>query len=338
VGAGVHNLDADYTDWLGVVEIDFGSVQRAQRLRFRMPPSANRNQSIKQGEDGCFFWPGLWVQVSEDGVDYYDVSPLLYKIRARPTELVDIQYSQITRPKFQYMRIYCAPFKQGISNQHDPAIGLAEIEVYFEEYYQVVKTAYALEHAITGVNTGTETFTVAGDHREAFPAGSALEVYGSTGNDGVWTVASTALNGGNTEITVEEDVTDATVDGTISPAYTYTDHLAATPHYWRRAKPDLMTRFGGRHKTKGDLDLTGQANEYLAHDIALSFLEESARLFQRVEYTGVIDPRVRLYDTVLVNDEYNGDVGSILVEGVRRSRDGVRISGTNYLAEELKNS
>jgi len=40
-----------------------------------------------------------------------------------------------------------------------------------------------------------------------------LSVYGSTGNDGAYTVASDAvLNGGNTDITVNETICSTTVD------------------------------------------------------------------------------------------------------------------------------
>lgn len=65
---------------------------------------------------------------------------------------------------------------------------------------------------ITAVNTTTETFTVTGDH-SGLGAGDKILVEGSTGNDGYWTVASTTGTG-PTDITVSENVTDATGDGT----------------------------------------------------------------------------------------------------------------------------
>lgn len=67
--------------------------------------------------------------------------------------------------------------------------------------------------AITAVNTTTETFTVTGDH-SSLGAGDRIAVQGSTGNDGYWTVVSTSGTG-PTDITVSEDVTDATGDGTV---------------------------------------------------------------------------------------------------------------------------
>lgn len=68
--------------------------------------------------------------------------------------------------------------------------------------------------AITGVDTGAETFTVAGDQTASFPAGSRFRVKGSTGNDGVWVVASATYTT-STAIVVTGDITDANVDGTI---------------------------------------------------------------------------------------------------------------------------
>jgi hypothetical protein len=96
----------------------------------------------------------------------------------------------------------------------------------------------------------------------------------------------------------------------------------------------LWTRLGGRQRGKY-IDRAGEYNEYLAHDFALDNLAESVRLFQQVRYSAVSDPRVKLYDTVTVKDELNGDLGSVLVELVVVSPTGSEISGTNYLAQTL---
>lgn len=103
---------------------------------------------------------------------------------------------------------------------------------------------------------------------------------------------------------------------------------------WSRNHPDLWTRLGARHRTLFD-DQAGRLNEFLAHDRAIDLLAESVRLFQQVEYLAVCDPRIRLYSTVVVDDELNGDIGSILVERVVLKPSGTRISGTNYLAGAL---
>lgn len=88
---------------------------------------------------------------------------------------------------------------------------------------------------ITAVDTALETFTVAED-KSGLGAGDVLEVAGSTGNDGYYTVVSTSGTG-PTVITVSEDVTDATADGTI-------DHC--TPgNVWDTIGPNKIVTYDG---------------------------------------------------------------------------------------------
>lgn len=78
-------------------------------------------------------------------------------------------------------------------------------------------------YSITGVTTGTPgngKFTISGDEGYAalFPIGEKFEIYGATLNNGTYTVNNVSYVGGankDTEITVDEAVTDATVDGAI---------------------------------------------------------------------------------------------------------------------------
>lgn len=68
------------------------------------------------------------------------------------------------------------------------------------------------EFAITGVNTGTKTFTVAGDHDDIT---GYIGVIGSTGNDRCYTVVSATFDTDHTDIVVTEDIASAVVDGGI---------------------------------------------------------------------------------------------------------------------------
>jgi len=70
--------------------------------------------------------------------------------------------------------------------------------------------------SIVAVDTGSEYFSISGDHTSEIAVGDKFTVAGSTGNDGIWTVASTSYVDPNTRIFVSGDITDATVDGTIS--------------------------------------------------------------------------------------------------------------------------
>jgi hypothetical protein len=60
-----------------------------------------------------------------------------------------------------------------------------------------------------------ETFTTSGDKTTSFKVGKEISVTGSTGNDGIYRVASSSYAGGpdETTVTVTGDVVDATADG-----------------------------------------------------------------------------------------------------------------------------
>ena len=76
------------------------------------------------------------------------------------------------------------------------------------------------EFDIIGVDTVADTFTIDDDYQSYFPVGTQFIVEDSTGNDGIYTVQSVTLTAGDTVITVDEDITDATADGIL-----YIDHL-----------------------------------------------------------------------------------------------------------------
>lgn len=86
----------------------------------------------------------------------------------------------------------------------------------------VDRTPLGTDYAITVVDQGTDTFTIAGDHTAEFPTGSIIRVTGSTGNDGEYVVDTSVLDTGNTEITVEEEIPNATADGDIQRVFVLT--------------------------------------------------------------------------------------------------------------------
>ncbi len=72
-------------------------------------------------------------------------------------------------------------------------------------------------YPITGVDTGTEELVIDGDQTARILVDDVISVVNSTGNDGEYTVASTSYASGpdETTVTVNEDITDVTVDGEI---------------------------------------------------------------------------------------------------------------------------
>lgn len=84
--------------------------------------------------------------------------------------------------------------------------------------YSDVSAVFPLAvYPIVGVDTGTEELVIDGDQTERILVNDTLRIIDSTGNDGVYTVASRTYDSGDDEttITVNEDITDATVDGNI---------------------------------------------------------------------------------------------------------------------------
>jgi hypothetical protein len=71
------------------------------------------------------------------------------------------------------------------------------------------------DNPITAVNQGGKIFTIAGDFVTALSAATTIDVVRSTGNNGTFTIASVALVGGDTEITVVEVIPSGTADGSI---------------------------------------------------------------------------------------------------------------------------
>jgi len=81
----------------------------------------------------------------------------------------------------------------------------------------MLEKQYGGSYPITGVDPGSEIFWVDGDQSGSFPPGTLFEVSGSTGNDGDYsTVNSMYVDPVGTWINVNEDVTSAVADGTIT--------------------------------------------------------------------------------------------------------------------------
>lgn len=338
-GMGFDGQGDGMGDWSACFKATFDQEYTLDRVIAHLPPSANPNQNIREADNGDVFWPGVHIEGSVNDVDYYPISPLFDTAIDKPGSKIDADKNELTRPKAKYLKITLYHYKQGISNGNDPACGLMELEVYASSEYRIVKEIYPTEHAITVSDAADDHFTIAGDYTAIFEDGMTIQTWESN-DDGTWEIGDVVLNGANTELYVTGDITSAVAAGYLAPCYMYTDGTV-----WCRAAlngdadaanaPDLWTRMGSRFKTHF-INLGSDYNEFLAHDVALLDLVESLRLFQAVTYVSVCDPRVRMWDTVGVTDELNGDVGSILVdESLTITPNGTTITGTNYLSTTL---
>ena len=109
-------------------------------------------------------------------------------------------------------------------------------------------------YALAGVTSGDGgSFDVSGDVTAECTAGEPLRVVGSTGNNGVYAIASASYDGSTyTTITVKESVPDATADGTVDLfAVTEADTLASLV-----GEPDGTNGYGRQECVVGTADFS----------------------------------------------------------------------------------
>lgn len=117
-------------------------------------------------------------------------------------------------------------------------------------------------YTITAASTSNKTFTIAGNHVVAFPAGKQFRVTGSSSNNKTYTVASAALSSGSTVVTVVETVPSAA--GTLGAIKSLTPCTATNSVVWDgyvSISPDTPSTFlqitpGENLHTSFDLDGT----------------------------------------------------------------------------------
>ena len=135
------------------------------------------------------------------------------------------------------IRQFEAQWHSGIEGSVDIITASSPDDVYFRntagKVYQLHKQTFPLldmnQYSIDAVSTGSKTFTISddGDLSSTFPDDRMIQVNNSTGNDAMYTVASTSYSDPDFVITVEETIPDATVDGTIGDDIHIVNNFAA---------------------------------------------------------------------------------------------------------------
>lgn len=337
--AQVHNLnttaDVDgvsgnkYKGYYYHSKIDLGSVKNIDRVRIHMPGS--RNEKAGAGHQGIF-WPGIKLEISDDDGTYYLLSVDAFG-RYEPGSVIDIEGDRMQRARGRYIRVLCGAYKHGFDDQSDPSIGVAELEVWTNSDYEVIREISPM-HGITGVTTGAlGDFTVPLDVRDDIHPGDTIAVRNSPGNDGAYTVGSLLYDSGNDETTIKitGSVPDGTVDGEL---YSTTDYVYLDGTTVKRDYPELWDRNGGKQKVDRD-DFGTKYSEAVGGDVALTIFEESTRLFQEYDYTSLCDPMPRIWKTLYAVDEINGNVLFLCQDIVLRfgSNFNAEFNGVNYQSE-----
>lgn len=99
----------------------------------------------------------------------------------------------------------------------DTEISLPAGARFYANEVGVIAVRAAVAQSIVAVDTANDWVAVSGDETGNIVDGSGVDIFGSTGNDGTYTVASTVYDAGadQTEIHVSETISDSTVDGSV---------------------------------------------------------------------------------------------------------------------------
>ena len=88
-----------------------------------------------------------------------------------------------------------------------------EADEYDADVAEALKLGEQHIYGILDVTISTKTFMVNRDNADEFVAGEKIYLNDSTGNDGIYTIVSSADGTVNTTVVVLEDIPDSTVDG-----------------------------------------------------------------------------------------------------------------------------
>lgn len=304
---------------------------------------ATRNENAQGGDQGKW-WPGLRLQISDDDITYFDMTPLLFGVY-EPGSTINIEMKDIPRRYGRYWRLLGRPYQWGESptffdsGVKDFCVGCAELRLYQDTDYEIMASISPM-HPIVARTTGAGgTLSFTGDFRDEFHDGDTFTVRNNANGatNGSYTVAT-----GGVAYNSATDRTTLTVTGTIPVGTTVSGELYSTTDYRlpdgttvKRDYPDLWDRFGGRLRVFSK-DMGERYNESLAKMDAILMLQDQLALYQQVSYeTSVPDPRVRQYDTVNVADEMNGNIGTLLVRSITKTDTGTTVRGINYRSGPL---
>lgn len=172
------------------------------------------------------FLTGKTTNISVAGEEIFipDYGPgINSRIRVSDIDLKDINGIDIYSPSsINKIQLYRSELLSGVDNApenwSEPSL-LAVFENFNNEWYHDEK------EAIIAVNIGADQVTVLGDLSSKYITGGHIAITDSTGNDGNGHVVSAVFGGVNTVITVDWDLTDATVDGYVRFAkHTFEDY------------------------------------------------------------------------------------------------------------------
>ena len=210
-------------------------------------------------------WPLLWTDLAQPGGKIVNLWYLTLRIADNVTPLLYAQHAQYITPHVRDRFVEGAnlvgvdpqwTIEAGVSYPNFNSTGTNVSTVLKFYYYRqlpsppgnavVVRTddytdnifasieLLIRERPITGVNQGTQTFTVAGNFTDGIDVGESVAVAGATGGGGAnnltYTVTAVNFAAGNTNITVAQAIPNATADGMLQ--FNYSQWNTNQPTRW----------------------------------------------------------------------------------------------------------
>jgi len=222
--------------WLGVSG-DYKSTVHAKAIPVDLEYSVwfwskDRDKLNKCVED-YLFWQQNNPRVTIQYSDTYEVNPLLHFGDITDESTVSQKFSKGVIHVFRVPISVDAWVIEGFSLNTIHKIRLTFYDkdslssdsdyesIIVEDADQDVDLEQALRffrralYRIHDVDTANKSLTIIGDFVADFGAGDRIEIAGSTGNDGIYTIESATLSDSNTVVSLSESLSSDIADGTI---------------------------------------------------------------------------------------------------------------------------
>lgn len=189
---------------------------------------ARLNQYDWTVTEGDSFLKGMsWPSASLSDFGYADFSSLTWSLTGAVRSLTDTSTSTpaaVLKAEIVSTTLLTITAGWGGAFPAGLAMQAADILAGSKSWRYDIQARATQTFSVTGVSTGSKTFTISGDQRKFFDEGSTFTVTGSTGNDATYTIAALGVQlvGGNTVLTVTTTPASAVADGSVNVVITLT--------------------------------------------------------------------------------------------------------------------
>ena len=198
------NLNATYAYYCSIIADEVGNIYLGR--------TTNPDRIEKYG-----------IYTSHEIIDVYTL-PAHNIIGVAKHDIADVANGEAGTCHFEIAGDHTPKFKEGESITIQGSTGNdGTYKIRIDSYYSLGNTYIPVEEAVpNGVpdgiltKTGDNSFIISGEYIEELTEGKQIEVGGSTGNNGTYTISTggSYLREGNTIIPVDGDIPNTTIDGT----------------------------------------------------------------------------------------------------------------------------